>query len=162
AQLAYAQLPLPVGWLVALAGYLYVSRRDELTADRDAVGLTGDPEAAIAGLVKLARLGLLPMDWSRWDEGLLTHPSTRQRVAAILVQMAGLEGAALWACYLGGFGVSFAVDLWLRWSTGYYGPALEPGLRAELAEAGIDAEALGRTLVAFAPAAEPCSFEGFS
>jgi len=62
---------------------LVLSRRFEYSADALAVTITRDPEAMITALVKLARLNLLPMNWSRFDENLLTHPSTMRRVRAI-------------------------------------------------------------------------------
>lgn len=64
-------------------------RRFERAADAEAIALTGDPEALITGLAKLARLNLLPMQWGRWEEKLLTHPSTSRRVQA-LAQRGGI------------------------------------------------------------------------
>ncbi|MGH9761261.1 MAG: M48 family metalloprotease, partial [Blastocatellia bacterium] len=60
-----------------------MSRRFEYSADSFAVTITGDPEAMITSLIKLARLNLLPMSWARFDEGLFTHPSTIRRIHAV-------------------------------------------------------------------------------
>jgi Zn-dependent protease with chaperone function len=62
---------------------LVLSRRFEYSADAFAVTLTRDPEAMITALVKLAHLNLLPIKRNRFDETLLTHPSTLRRVRAI-------------------------------------------------------------------------------
>jgi Zn-dependent protease with chaperone function len=62
---------------------LVLSRRFEYSADAFAVTLTRDPEAMITALIKLGRLNLLPIKRSRFDETLLTHPSTLRRVGAI-------------------------------------------------------------------------------
>lgn len=59
------------------------SRRFEFSADAGAVEATGDPEAAISALFKLASLNMHPMHWSKWSEKWLTHPSTLRRAQAI-------------------------------------------------------------------------------
>ena len=64
----------------------FISRRFEYSADSFAVTITGDSEAMITALAKLARLNLLPMSWARFDEGLFTHPSTIRRIHAIARQ----------------------------------------------------------------------------
>ena len=66
--------------LVPLIVAYFFSRRFEFAADATAVQLTGDPEASITSLVKLNRLNLLPIHWSKWNEKFLTHPSTMRRV----------------------------------------------------------------------------------
>ncbi len=71
------------GVLVPLIVAYFFSRRFEFAADATAVQLTGDPEASITSLVKLNRLNLLPIHWSKWNEKFLTHPSTMRRVRAI-------------------------------------------------------------------------------
>jgi hypothetical protein len=75
--------PLPVVMLLVLLVLYFVSRRFEFSADRQAVRLTGNPEAFISALAKIHRLSLMPMQWGRWHEQLLTHPSTNRRLAAI-------------------------------------------------------------------------------
>ncbi len=84
-----AVLALPsslVGLGLLLAGW-YVSmahrRHLEFDADRRAVALSGDGEALIAGLVKLASVARLPVRWSRWTGMLLTHPSVESRARAL-------------------------------------------------------------------------------
>ena len=68
---------------VPLLGYYFAARRFEFTADGTSVRVTGDPEAMITGLIKLHRLNLLPLQWGKWSEKLLTHPSTVRRAQAI-------------------------------------------------------------------------------
>ena len=68
---------------VPLLTYYFVARRFEFTADGTAVRVTSDPEAMITGLIKLHRLNLLPLQWGKWNERLLTHPSTVRRAQAI-------------------------------------------------------------------------------
>jgi len=75
--------PLPVVMLLVVLVLYFVSRRFEFSADRQAVRLTGNPEAFISALAKIHRLSLMPMQWGRWHEPLLTHPSTNRRLAAI-------------------------------------------------------------------------------
>jgi heat shock protein HtpX len=75
--------PLPfllLGWVFPAR---FHSRRQEMKADAGSVRLTGDPEALISALVRLARLHLLPMRWSFLEELLSTHPSTVRRCAAL-------------------------------------------------------------------------------
>lgn len=68
--------------VVTLAPY-FCSRRFEYAADAGAVAATGDPQAAISALFKLAQLNMLPIHWSKWAEKWLTHPSSLRRAQAI-------------------------------------------------------------------------------
>jgi Zn-dependent protease with chaperone function len=68
---------------IPLLTYYFVARRFEFVADATSVRVTGDPEAMVTGLVKLHRLNLLPLQWGKWNEKLLTHPSTVRRAEAI-------------------------------------------------------------------------------
>ena len=68
--------------IMTLGPYFW-SRRFEFAADAGAVEATGDPEAAISALFKLASLNMHPMHWSKWSEKWLTHPSTLRRAQAI-------------------------------------------------------------------------------
>jgi Zn-dependent protease with chaperone function len=77
---------LPVGLMLAMVVYYYVMRRFEFQVDAYAAWLTGDPEAMITGLVKIHRLSLMPMQWGKWEEGMLTHPSTSDRLESIARQ----------------------------------------------------------------------------
>jgi Zn-dependent protease with chaperone function len=79
---------LPLSILLALLVYYAYSRRFEHQADLQGVLLTGDPGAMITGLVKLAQLNLMPLQWGKVDESMLTHPSMRRRVEAIAQQYA--------------------------------------------------------------------------
>jgi Zn-dependent protease with chaperone function len=68
--------------VMSLGPYFW-SRRFEYSADAGAVEATGDPQAAISALFKLASLNMHPMHWSKWSEKWLTHPSTLRRAQAI-------------------------------------------------------------------------------
>jgi len=68
--------------IVTLVPYFW-SRRFEYAADAGAVEVTGDPQAAIAALFKIAQLNMLPIHWSDWSEKWLTHPSSLRRAHAI-------------------------------------------------------------------------------
>lgn len=68
---------------IPLLIFYFISRRFEYTADATAAKLTGDPAASITGLVKLHHLNLMPLEWSKWSEKGLTHPSTLRRAYAI-------------------------------------------------------------------------------
>lgn len=75
--------------LACFCTFYFVSRRFEFTADAEGAKLVGDPEALISGLAKTHSLNLMPIQWSKWDEKLLTHPSTVRRANAI-ARRAGL------------------------------------------------------------------------
>jgi heat shock protein HtpX len=75
---------------IPLLTYYFVARRFEFTADATAVRVTGDPEAMITCLAKIYRLNSLPLQWDKWSEKLLTHPSTVRRAHAI-ARMANLS-----------------------------------------------------------------------
>jgi Zn-dependent protease with chaperone function len=75
--------PLPLLLLTWVFPSTFHSRRQEWKADAGAVRLTGDPEALISALVRLARLNLLPMRWTFLEELLSTHPSTVRRCEAL-------------------------------------------------------------------------------
>ena len=68
---------------IPLLTYYFVARRFEFTADATAVRVTGDPEAMITCLAKIHRLNWLPLQWDKWSEKLLTHPSTVRRAQTI-------------------------------------------------------------------------------
>lgn len=61
----------------------FISRRFEYTADAGAVAITGDPRAAISALFKLSGLNMHPLQWSKWSEKWLSHPSSLRRAQAI-------------------------------------------------------------------------------
>lgn len=84
--------PLPL--VIVSAGGMFFSRRREAAADRGAAELTGDPEAMISGIFRLTRLNGLPLQWSRWDDRLLSHPSSIRR-AADLGRAAGIPAERL-------------------------------------------------------------------
>lgn len=74
---------IPLSVILTLLVFYGYSRRFEHEADIQAVLLTGNPAAMITGLVKLARLNLMPLQWGKVNESMLTHPSIRRRVEAI-------------------------------------------------------------------------------
>jgi Zn-dependent protease with chaperone function len=68
--------------IMTLVPYFW-SRRFEFAADAGSVEATGDPEAAISALFKLASLNMHPLHWGKWSEKWLTHPSTLRRAQAV-------------------------------------------------------------------------------
>jgi Zn-dependent protease with chaperone function len=76
-------LLFPISIALSTLVSLVLSRRFEFSADAFSVTITGDAEAMITALIRLARLSLLPMDWGKWDESLLTHPSTMNRIRSL-------------------------------------------------------------------------------
>jgi Zn-dependent protease with chaperone function len=76
-------LVFPASLTFGLALYYLLARRFEYSADWWSVKINGDPEATITGLVRVTGDGQLPLNWSKWDEKLLTHPSTVRRAARI-------------------------------------------------------------------------------
>ncbi|MEO1403452.1 MAG: M48 family metalloprotease [Cyanobacteria bacterium J06635_1] len=60
-----------------------LSRRFEYQADAQAALLTTNPQAMMTGLVKLARLNQIPLQWGRWSESWMTHPSIQRRIEAL-------------------------------------------------------------------------------
>ncbi len=79
-------LPFVLVVLLLLGIYCACSRYFEYEADRQAALLTNDPVAMIAGLVKLAQLSRIPLNWDRGSQWMMTHPSIRQRVRAVAQQ----------------------------------------------------------------------------
>lgn len=75
------QVPLTIaiglGWTYA------TSRRFEYQADAQAALITGNPKALISGLVKVARLNQMPLQWGKLGESMMTHPSMQRRVMAL-------------------------------------------------------------------------------
>jgi len=72
--------------VLGFSGFYFLARRFEFAADAGAVSLTGDPEAAITALLKLNRLNLVPIQWSKASGAWLTHPMTLHRVERIAEQ----------------------------------------------------------------------------
>jgi Zn-dependent protease with chaperone function len=70
-------------FVIVTVGTYFWSRRFEFQADAGAVEITGDPQAAISALFKLSSLNMHPLQWSKWSEKWLTHPSTLRRAQAI-------------------------------------------------------------------------------
>jgi heat shock protein HtpX len=84
--------PISTRWLplfpaVVLLGFFAMrsgrKRAFEEEADADAVRLTGDPEALITALAKLARLNWAPLRQGFLAERLASHPGTQRRVETI-------------------------------------------------------------------------------
>ncbi len=69
--------------LVSFWFYYFIQKKFEYTADAGAVHATQDPEAMITALAKISRLNLMPLQWSRSSEAMLTHPSTMRRLQRI-------------------------------------------------------------------------------
>jgi Zn-dependent protease with chaperone function/tetratricopeptide (TPR) repeat protein len=60
-----------------------VMRKREFRADQWAAFLTQDPLAMIAGLGRLAKLRVLPLDWGPIEGSILSHPSFRRRALSL-------------------------------------------------------------------------------
>ncbi len=76
---AWSQLDLVL--IIAGFGLFYLlARRFERIADEGSVQLVGDPEAMIAGLLKVSRLNLTPIQWGKVTGSILTHPTTLKRI----------------------------------------------------------------------------------
>lgn len=76
----------PLLFLGGLTLAFVLSRGFERSADAYAAMLTGDPEAVISALGKIARLGLQPLRWGRVRETLSTHPSMIRRGEALALR----------------------------------------------------------------------------
>src|SRR5439155_5033828 len=74
---------LPVLILFSLLAYQSFRRRFEYAADAEAVAMTGDPESLISGFTRLMKINMFPMQWGRFGEQFLSHPSTLRRAHAI-------------------------------------------------------------------------------
>lgn len=70
----------PIFYGLFLLAFLFISRRNEFAADAGSVKLTGNTEAMITALARLARLNTMPIQWSKLNEKLLTHPSVMRRI----------------------------------------------------------------------------------
>src|SRR6185503_14523794 len=68
---------------VANLALFFRSRRNERQADAIGVSLTGEPEACISGLARLARLNLMPLHSDGWGKSLDTHPQAMRRFEEI-------------------------------------------------------------------------------
>ena len=60
-----------------------IIRRREFQADQWSAYCTQDPLAMISGLGRIAKLRGLPLEWSRLEGCILTHPSMRARAARL-------------------------------------------------------------------------------
>jgi len=60
-----------------------ITRRREFGADQWSAYCTQDPLALISGLGRIAKLRGLPLDWSRLEGCILTHPSLRRRAVRL-------------------------------------------------------------------------------
>lgn len=84
----------PVLYGLFLFVLFFVSRRNEFAADAGAFNLTGDPSALITGLARLSRLNTMPIEWGKFDEKIITHPSTLRRMKR-LAQIGGMSEASV-------------------------------------------------------------------
>ena len=88
---AVMAMGLPIaGTLIGAA----VSRRNEFQADAFAGTLTGDAEAMITALVKLARMSCAPLYWTKAQGAILTHPSMQARIER-LTKLGGISSERL-------------------------------------------------------------------
>jgi Zn-dependent protease with chaperone function len=77
---------VPLVLAFALLIFFFTARVNERTADAGAAKITGDPEAMITALAKITRLNKFPLRWSKWNDWLMTHPSTSRRTETIARQ----------------------------------------------------------------------------
>lgn len=84
----------PAFYAFLLLSIFVVARSNEFAADAGALKLTGDAEAIITGFARLSRLNTMPLHWSKFDEQMLTHPSTMRRIRRI-AKLGGLHEARL-------------------------------------------------------------------
>lgn len=82
----------PICYALLLLALFLTSRRNEYVADAGSVKLTGNAEAMITALAKITRLNTMPMQWSKFDEKLLTHPSSLRRIKRLAIS-AGISEA---------------------------------------------------------------------
>jgi Zn-dependent protease with chaperone function len=82
----------PVLYAILLLIIFFISRRNEFAADAGSAQLTGNAEAMMTALAKIARLNTVPLQWSKLDEKLLTHPSTLRRINRLAAE-AGISEA---------------------------------------------------------------------
>lgn len=75
-----AQVAVIIGPLVAI---YYCSRRFEYSADGAAVEFTDNPEIAIRALANLHKIHEVPVQYNRFAELFMSHPSFSPRVEAI-------------------------------------------------------------------------------
>jgi Zn-dependent protease with chaperone function len=74
---------VPIASALFTLAMAYLSKRHEFSADARAAEITGDPEAKIAALARLARLTSAPLDWGGIQGSIMSHPSMKSRVLSI-------------------------------------------------------------------------------
>jgi len=82
---------LPVAPALFVLAMAWLSQHHEFSADARAAEITGDPEAKISALARLARLTSSPLDWGGIQGSILSHPSMKARVLSI-ARRSGLTG----------------------------------------------------------------------
>jgi Zn-dependent protease with chaperone function len=82
---------LPIAPALFVLAMAWLSQRHEFSADARAAEITGDPEAKICALARLARLTSSPLDWGGIQGSILSHPSMKARVLSI-ARRSGLTG----------------------------------------------------------------------
>jgi Zn-dependent protease with chaperone function len=70
----------PILYAMLLLICFFLLRRNEFAADAGSARLTGNAEAMMTALARITRLNSMPLQWSKLDEKLLTHPSTLRRI----------------------------------------------------------------------------------
>jgi Zn-dependent protease with chaperone function len=84
-------LEYPIVMMAIIIAISLLSQRHEYSADARAVALTGDPEAKITALARLAKATRSPLHWNGILGSIVSHPSMRKRVLAI-AGSAGVPG----------------------------------------------------------------------
>ena len=88
-------MTLPVAPVLFMLLQSYLSQRREFEADKKGVEFTGDPEAAIAALARMARLSHVPTNSSSLSGSILSHPSMEGRGLALALRFGVSELRAL-------------------------------------------------------------------
>ena len=86
---------LPIAPALFILAMAWLSQRHEFSADARAAEITGDPEAKICALARLARLTSSPLDWGGIQGSILSHPSMKARVLSIALRSGLAEFRAL-------------------------------------------------------------------
>lgn len=76
-------MTLPIAPLLFMMLQSYLSQRREFEADTLGVQFTGDPEAAIAALARMAKLSQVPTTLSSLSGSIMSHPSIEGRGLAL-------------------------------------------------------------------------------
>jgi len=86
------RVPILIWLAIPLISLLWLnprSRRHEFDADRDSVTITGDPDALIRALLKIADTNRDVHELAPLDQRFATHPSIKRRIEALRLSFPG-------------------------------------------------------------------------